>query len=303
MGRCRSLGILLPVSGLAVALVLLSALAHATWNLLVKRGANQEVFLWWAQLSIAALLLPVGVLLLATHPVEYPGWWWILGRSALHVAYFLFLGRAYRSADFSLIYPIARGVGPAVVPILGVVILNEIVSPLAIGGIVVIVGGVYTVYGWGNLKRLTRDPLGILKEPGIRYAVLTGLVIAAYSVYDKVGVRYVSPFLYMYLISVGAAVGLAPYVLRVHGVGHVRAEWKENGASILAVGLLTFLAYGLVLTALQLSRVSYVTPTREVGVVLGVLLGTLILKERFSRGRLLGSVVIATGVLLVALAP
>ena len=72
---------------------------------------------------------------------------------------------------------------------------------------------------------------------------------------------------------------------------------------MLAPGILTFLAYGLVLTAFSLSRLSYVAPPREVGIVLGVLLGVFLLKEPFGRGRLLGSSFIVLGLVLIAVSP
>ena len=71
----------------------------------------------------------------------------------------------------------------------------------------------------------------------------------------------------------------------------------------MASGLLVFIAYGLVLTAFSLSRVGYVAPAREVGLVVGVLMGVLILKEPFGLGRLLGSGIIVSGLVLIALSP
>ena len=121
--------------------------------------------------------------------------------------------------------------------------------------------------------------------------------------WDKVGVSHVTPFLYMYLMSLGSALGLAPLLIRSHGTAAVRAEWRHNSTSIVAVGMMTFVAYGLVLTAFQFSRVSYISPAREVGIVIGVLLGVLVLKEPFGRGRIIGSGMIATGLVLIAVAP
>ena len=75
------------------------------------------------------------------------------------------------------------------------------------------------------------------------------------------------------------------------------------GPSIVPAALLIFLACGLVLTAFSLSRVSYVAPAREVGIVLGVLLGVVFLKEPFGGGRLLGSSFIVAGLALIAISP
>jgi len=146
-----------------------------------------------------------------------------------------------------------------------------------------------------------RSPLLFLRSAGMRYAVLTGLTIAVYSIVDKEGVSHIQPLLYMYFLSIGTAVMLAPYILASKGLDAVKSEWRANALPITAAGLLTFAAYGLVLTAFSLSRVSYVAPAREVGIVIGVLMGIILLKEPFGRGRLFGSTSIVIGLALIAL--
>jgi drug/metabolite transporter (DMT)-like permease len=249
------------------------------------------------------LLAPLGVVLFFYNSVDVPGLWFILATIALHVLYFNLLARGYVQGDLSLVYPVARGMGPMLVPVLAVVFLNEKIEPLAIGGIAAIIGGMYTISWWGNFHQLLRSPLLFLKSAGMRYAVLTGLTIAVYSIVDKEGVGHVQPLLYMYFLTIGTAAILAPYVLFHKGAKSVRAEWRANAVPITIAGLFTFAAYGLVLTAFSLSRVSYVAPAREVGIVIGVMLGVFLLKEPFGRGRLLGSGFVVAGLALIALSP
>ncbi len=291
------------MTALALLLVLVSSVAHASWNLLAKRGSNQEIFLWWSQTTIGVLLLPLGAFLFWRFPVDATGWLFALGTVLLHIFYFLFLARGYAKADLSVVYPIARGMGPTLSPLLGVMILGESVSLLAIVGIVSVVVGIYTIYWWGSFGQIFSDPLKLLRESGTRYAVFTGLLIAIYTIWDKVGVSHVTPFLYMYLMSSGTAIGMSPYLFRTHGAVAIRAELRNNVLGIVAVALLMFLAYGLVLTAFTFSRVSYIAPSREVGIVVGVLLGTFVLREPFGRGRLLGAGLIAVGPIIITLAP
>ena len=290
------------MTGLALLLILSAAVLHASWNFLVKRGTNQEVLVWLSQVALSIFMVPVALILLWLYPVGIVGWWFVLGTVILHVLYFLFLGRGYARADLSVVYPIARGMGPALVPLLGVSILGEEISIPAIIGIIAVIMGIYTVYWWGHFGQILKNPLQLIKEPGSRYAVMTGLIIAAYSVWDKVGISHVTPFLYMYLMSVGSALGLGPYLYSRHGTASIVREWRQNFRGILAVGLMTFVAYGLVLTAFQFSRVSYIAPSREVGIVFGVLLGVLVLKEPFGRGRVFGSSLIVAGLALIVFA-
>lgn len=289
------------MTGLSLTLVLLSGFAHASWNLLLKRSQNQEVFAWWLLIIQVVLFAPLAVFFLLTRDIENPGWWFILGTSLIHILYFLFLSRSYMHADLSLVYPLARGTGPALVPLVGVVLLDEKVTGLAMLGIMAIVGGIFTAYWWGQVLVIATGPLKFLKDPGTRYALLTGLTITAYSVWDKVGVSYVTPLLYMYLLSLGTATGLAPYMLWHHGARAIKKELRFNTLPIIGAGILTFIAYGAVLSALQFSNVSYVSPAREVGIVFSVLLGAIVLKESLSTGRIVGAVGIILGVFLIAL--
>lgn len=285
---------------LALILVLVSAISHAVWNFLLKRCTNKEIFVWGLLVCIALVASPLAVVLLLIDPVEGPGWWFILVTSLLHALYFLFLGRSYTYGDLSSVYPVARGFAPALVPVLGILILGEKVSFIAAIGITSIVSGIATVYWWGKVKLVLQNPVGLLLDPATRFALLTGLVIAIYSVWDKVGVRYVNPFLYMYFMSLCTAFLLSPYILNKYGPRSVYLEWYKSKGSILSSGCLSFVSYGFILTALTISNVSYVAPAREIGIVVGILLGVFILKESFGLARIIGSSKIVLGLILIA---
>ena len=291
------------MTAISLVLVLLSAVAHSSWNLLLKRSADPEIFAWGMLALATVLLAPLGMALLWFNPVGFPGLWFVLATIALHVFYFNLLSRGYAQGDLSLVYPVARGMGPMLVPVLAVTFLDETIKPPAVAGIAAIISGIYTISWWGNFHQVLRSPLLFLRSPGMIYAVLTGLTIAAYSIVDKEGVGHVQPILYMYFLSTGTAVMLAPYILARKGVSAVKEEWRANAVPITVAGLLTFGAYGLVLTAFSLSRVSYVAPAREVGIVIGVLMGVYLLKEPFGGGRLLGSGFLVGGLVLIALSP
>ena len=291
------------MTALALGLVILSALCHATWNLLLKRAGNPEVFAWALLISSSVMLLPLGVVLFAFNPIATPGYWFVLASAALQCFYFVMLGRAYSRGDLGLVYPIARGIGPMLVPVLAVVLLGEHVALPAVIGIALVVVGIYVVSWWGRFRHILARPWALLRDAGVRYAILTGLTITCYTLVDKRGVEHVQPFLYMYLLTIGSATGLAPYILRSYGLATVRGEWGRNAWAIIAAGLLFFVAYGLVLTAFNLSQVSYVAPAREAGIVFGVLLGMFVLKEQSGRGRLLGAALVVAGLALIAVSP
>ena len=291
------------MNALPFGLMLLSASFHATWNLLLKRSDNQEAFVLGIVVSGSVMFVPLGVVLFWLYPIDPPGYLFALVSTGFQSFYFVMLGRAYSRGDLSLIYPVARGIGPMLVPVLAVPLLGETVAWPAAVGIVLIVGGIYVVSWWGRFLQIIARPSRLLRERSVGFAVLAGMAIAGYSLVDKRGVEHVQPFLYMYMQTIGGAIALAPYVVRRHGLATVGREWRTNVRAVLAAGLLVFVAYGLALTAFSLAQVSYMAPARESGIVIGVLLGVFVLKESFGKGRLLGSGFIVGGLALIALSP
>jgi len=285
------------VDGPALGLVLLAAAAHATWNLLARRAEEKLAFLWCSTLVSTVLLAPVGAWLLVTEPIPALGWAVVLLSAGLEALYYWTLAQAYRHGDLSLVYPIARGTAPILVPVLAAVFLGEWLSELAAAGIGLVVVGTVAIHtrrlGWPSPGAIAE----VVGQLGTRYALLTGLVIAAYSALDKYGVSLVRPVLYAYLLFAGLTVTLVPLVLRQRAA--VSSEWKLRRGSIVVVGLLAPASYGLVLLALTLAPVSYVAAAREVSVVLAAVLGTVVLGEGYGRQRLLGSVAIAAGLMLL----
>ncbi|MDA1258757.1 MAG: EamA family transporter [Chloroflexi bacterium] len=291
------------MTGLAIAFVLLSAVAHASWNFLIKRAGDAEVFTWWMAASANAVVLPLAIVMFWLKTPDSEGWVFIAATWILHLGYFITLSRAYRDGDLSLVYPVARGTGLLLIPVGGVLILDESMSAFAVLGVGAVVVGIFTLSWWGRVGTLISDPLAVLRSPGMRYALLTGLLIAAYSIVDKRGVGHVTPVLYMFMLTTSATLGLLPFIARGRTRGDFAKEWRDNAPAIVVGGLLQFAAYALVLAALQVSRVSYVGPFREVGLLVGVALGVFVLREPFPGGRILGAVLIATGAIAIAIAP
>jgi drug/metabolite transporter (DMT)-like permease len=245
------------MSGPALGLVLLAAISHATWNLLARRANEKLAFLWCGNLVASILFLPLGIWLLLTEPSISPiGWGVVVLSAGLEALYYWTLAQAYRYGDLSLVYPIARGTAPILVPLLAALFLGERLSALAMAGIGLVVLGTVVIHTRG-LGRPSLSAIGqVLGQLGTRYALLTGLVIAAYSALDKYGVSLVRPILYGYLLFLGLTVLLLPLALRQRQA--LATEWKQHRGSIIVVGLLAPGSYLLVLLALTLAPVSYV---------------------------------------------
>jgi drug/metabolite transporter (DMT)-like permease len=286
----------------AFALVLGSALCHASWNFLLKRSGHKIAFLWsFGAIAFAIFLFPALIYAAA----DGLGRDWLLfgiGTAVLHGLYGLALTRGYQVGDLSSVYPIARGMGPALVPLAAVLILDESVSVVAGFAIALVVFGIYILNIESFSPNDLMQPVRSLNRPAGRIALLTGALIATYTLWDKAALDHLPPVTLNQFAMGGHVLVLFPVVL-LDRVRPLAAEWEERRWSILLAGVLAPLAYVLVLAALTSSRVSYIAPAREVGIVVGALLGLLFLGEGYGRWRLSGSLLIVAGALTLGLAP
>ena len=279
---------------MALGLVISAAVIHAGWNALAKRAADPLAFLWCAGVVGTLLYLPGVLYVLALSGFRQAALPFVIATILLHSAYFFTLGRAYRFGDLSVVYPIARGLGVILVPVFAFAIFDERLSPPGVAGVALVVLGIFALH-W---RRQRASPA--LLAPGTGWAIITGVIIAGYSLVDKAGVTHLSPLAYIGLMELGASSVLWPAMLaRREGL---RREWRTNRVAILATGILSPGAYLLVLFAFQLSKAAYVVAGREVSIVLSALIGSLWMNEGRLAQRLVGAAVVAAGVASVALA-
>ena len=279
------------------ALIAAAAFAHAGWNIAIKRaGTSGAGFLWLTFVVGALVFAPFGVASLVTEGTDLARWLPLIAVSgALQVGYFLLLQRAYRVGDVSVVYPLARGSGPLLSVILAVVLLGERPGVTALIGAAVIIAGVLVIGFAGGRYG------AVVNRAGIFYGLLVGVAIAAYTLWDAsaVTVGEMPPVgLYWGSIMVQLLLLALPALRGWHDTARVGlAHWR----AVLIVGILSPLAYILILFAMQLAPVSVVAPAREVSVVLVGLAGWLLFKEPNPAQRLIGAVIVLVGVALLSL--
>lgn len=283
------------MTGLALALVLGSACLHAGWNLLAKRAKGGVEFLWLFALLTVAVYAPVAALyvLVARPSFTLLHLGLALVSSAIHVGYFVCLQRGYRAGDLSLVYPLARGSGPALATLLAILLLGERPGVQALAGTALVVFSVFVLSGGRSLLRSEQRTAAL-------YGLATGVFIASYTVWDGYSVGHLgaAPLLFTFTGEVGRLLLLAP--LMVGKRAEVASVWRQYRWEALGVAVLSPLAYVMVLTAMQFTPVSLVAPTREISILIGTLLGTRLLQEGHGGRRLLGAVGMVCGVALLA---
>jgi uncharacterized membrane protein len=268
----------------ATVLALVAACLHAGWNLAVKSSTTDRYGVLWGQFLFGGLASAAIVFALGGVPVA--AWKWAFVSGLIHIPYTVLLVRAYDLGDFSHAYPIARGTGALGAAIGGVVLLDDSVRALTAVSIVIVVAGLVTIAGRAR-------PLALGAALGV------GVAITGYTLADSRGARIADVAYYGF--ASGAASGLCVGVsgLVVAGPRRLAAAVREAWRPMLLGGLAQKLAYTLVLAAVRLAQVGYVTALRETSVVLAVVIGWKFLGEPHGRRRLLGASLVAAGVVVL----
>ena len=285
------------MTGEALALVIVAAMLHAAWNALAKRARAPLVFLWSSVSLGSVVLLPVGLLALPAEGIPAAAVPFVVATIAIHAVYFYALGRAYRHGDFSRVYPIARGLGVALVPVVALIVFGERLSPLGTAGVALVVAGVGSLHLTAPWRGGALPPAS---RAGTAWALLTGLLIASYSIVDKAGVARLHPLPYIGLMGLGMSALLVPAVLRDRVA--LAQEWRENWRTIAVASTMNLTSYLLVLFAFRLSKVGYVVAARELSILFSAFIGSLWLGEGRLLPRLAGASIVLAGVVCVALA-
>lgn len=278
------------VSAEVMLLVLLGAALHATWNALVKSGADKlldTALVVAGSAALAAMVLPF-------LPMPAPASWpMLLASGVIHLFYFALVAAAYRAGDMSLAYPLMRGTPPLLVAGLAALLLGETLQPMGWLGVALVCCGVLAM-AVRRVARAHRATVGL--------ALANAAVIATYTLVDGIGARLSgAPVAYTLWVFLLTAVFFLPFVAwrRPGGLAaHLRARWRIG----LGAGACTLGSYALALWAMTQAPIAAVAALRETSILFGIALAALLLRERPTPARLAGAGLIAAGAAALRLA-
>ena len=270
--------------------MLVSALMHAGWNLLAKRGHDGLVAM--ALIKAPNIAISAAVLLFAGLPASV-SWPWLAASTAVNCLYFYFLINAYRVGDLSLAYPVSRGTAPLLVLLLSLGLAGEVPSAAAAVGIGFICAGILALAARRGATR--QHHLTLLWAGGV------GLCIATYTVVDGIGARHSgNPIAYVAVLNIFTGIGICAV-----------AAWRRGPALALALrkdwlngvmgGAMMLGAYTIVVYALTKAPMAQVAALRESSVIFAAILGAIFLREPFGGRRIAASVAVAIGIAVLAL--
>ena len=277
------------MSTLVFLTVIGAALLHASWNAMIKGGADKR-------LSMGALVLghlPIAFIAIAFVPIpEAASWPYIFAGIALHMGYQLFLLQSYKIGDLTQVYPIARGSAPLIVTVVSVFFLGIALTSLQLAAVALIGLGILSL-------GLVRRADGAQNRKAAILALGTGCFIASYSLVDGLGARLAGTSLgYYSYLSIGNGLCMVVY-LGVTGPSVFKDMLTKGRAAFVIGGSASFLAYAMVTWAFTQAPIALVTALREVSIVFALLIGVVFLKERLNVAKLISTILTLLGVILL----
>jgi drug/metabolite transporter (DMT)-like permease len=272
-----------------IPLVLMAALLHAIWNALVKSVEDRLTAMAVIGATSVVVCVPIALLAPLPHGAALP---FLVGSVLVHGVYNLLLIGCYRDSDFNQVYPVARGLAPPLVALSAVVLVGERLSLPQVAGLGVLCAGMLAIAaGHGRASRR-----------GLMFAAVTGVTIAAYTVLDGVGVRRSGTALGYtgwLFVAEGLVVPIV-WLTRRGGTAAVRALPPGLTVREASAGVLSVIAYGLVLWAQTHGALAVIAALRETSVIFGALIGAVMFSERLPLQRVLAAALIAGGAVILA---
>lgn len=268
------------------AVVTCAAILHASWNAALRGGPDR---LWSMTLMMIAVTCVTAI---AAFLVPWPhaaSWPYIVASAVIHVGYNLSLVRTYHSGDLGQTCAISRGSSPVLVALGAAVFAHETIGVVASVGIVLVSGGILSLAFQG----------GALRAEFLPAALTTGLLIAAYTVVDGIGVRLSGNSLaYSTAMFLLWGLTMPPIYFAMRG----RPPFYTKGETSMALigGIVSIVAYTIVIWALQFDAMGAVSALRETSVVYAAIIGRLFLMETLTFRRIVSCLAIAMGAACLA---
>lgn len=213
----------------------------------------------------------------------------------------LFLSSAYKYGELSLVYPVSRS-SIIFLPIFAYFFIGETIDIVGVIAIVLIVTGTFIMHLDSFDKKGIHSIFLNISNKGSVYALLAALTVAGYTLWDKISISKMEPFLYFYLYTFIIACFYNMFTHFKFSKNEIKNELRKNKTKIIQVGFFNSFTYILILIALSMSKATYVGGLRQLSIVIGAFLGYKLLNENLSKPKVVGIIISILGGSLIYLA-
>lgn len=275
-------------------LILISVISHAYWNFLVKQADDKEVFVSLCKMTEAVLFLIPFIILSTYYGIDLSNWYYIVGASIFVFLNYYLLTKAYQHLELSIAYPVSR-TSTLFIPFIAYLAIGETIDILGAISVITVTLGVFFIHRINNRPSEVRKFVKIISKPTLLYPIFAAFTVAAYTVWDKIAIRNIHPFIYFYLYTFLVALFFGFKTFITNGSMVIRNTWRSSRGQILQVAFLNTFTYILVLIALKLSKATYVGALRQLSLIVGLFLGIKYLNESITRLKITGIILILCG--------
>ena len=278
-------------------LILFSAVIHSIWNIQLKKSNDPITYIIAIAIVGWVIFTPYAIYRLFNSSISTETFLFTFSSFLIHFLYFLFLGRAYSKFELSVVYPIARGLSVFLIPIYGILILNEDMTFQAIAGCCLIILGIIMTGSISIGDVTNRDKRNLFIKGGVFSAILIGIIISLYSLVDKQASSGIDPFLFVWITDTSAVI----LGIRFFRNSNFRKHFTKENIRLIIPGVFQFSSYAIVIYAYSSTMLSYAGTFREIGTVFGAIFAKIFLKEEFGRKKMLGILLIVLGAFLISI--
>jgi len=283
-----------------IAFALLTALFRSLTDVAGKKGMNKltPYTVAWGMYLFSLPLLGVALLFVPMPELGEQFWWALLAGSLLNTLANILYLKAIKLADLSLTVPLVTFT-PLFMLLTSPLIIGEFPSPWGIVGILLIVGGSYSLNLQARSQGMLAPFSALLREKGARLMLLVAFIWSLSSNFDKMGILNSSALYWAFFVNLGITIGITPLMFLKEP--DALRQIGRNVRKLSVVGIFNGATILLQMVAVSLTLVAYVIAIKRSSAVISVLFGKIFFGEKGLKQRLTGALIMLLGVLAIML--
>lgn len=220
----------------------------------------------------------------------------VLGTAAFNVIANILLFKALKITDLSLVAPI-QAFTPAFLVITSFIMLREFPTAIGLGGIMLIVVGLYILNVNESRSHLLAPLTMVFRNRGMFYMLIVAFLFSISSNFDKLVVLNSDPIFGSSLAFF--LVGMSFLIISLSKKSQVSKVYRQHIHKFFFVGAILAISIIAINIALTMQIVPYVISLKRLSILFSVFFGFLIFSEKHIMSRIVGAIIMISGTVLI----